>query len=230
MERFSPIRVAVAALICLGAGTLSCAQTKPAAKTTSAKWLFQYDEARPNSINGPDVRNDPRFLGLLEESLRQQTFFWNAHEPLWRGANLFLDVGGGRVTIKKDRYGIISGCVPHRCDEEEGFLWVDTNPTNPEVIFAALTAIPGEGIHASPSLFHLWIFSNHALRQDFVDNEPLPDKFLYPMQDWIDEIGGRHIVSVMFVGPDDRMTPLLTQSLHLPGFQATAEAKTKEPQ
>jgi hypothetical protein len=107
------------------------------------------------------------------------------------------------------------------CDTEEGFLWVDTDPRDHVVLFAALTAIPGEGIHGSPSLFHLWIFCNHSLPQDFVEKS-LPDEFLYSMQDWIDEIGGRRVVSAMFVGPENKMTPLLPSALHLTGTSGQA--------
>jgi hypothetical protein len=227
MKRVATTRITAIALIALCAGTLLPAQIKPSAIAPGPKWLFQFDESLPDPTQNRDVRNDPRFHPLLERNLRQQAPFWNPHEPLWHVVETFLQLGGGKVKVKEHRYGIISGCVPHRCDEEEGFLWVDTSPKSSALIFAALTAIPGGGIHGSPSLFHLWIYSNHPLRQDFDNNESLPDEFLYPMQDWIDEVGGRHVISAMFVGPDSKMIPLLTQSLHLPA-QIVAEDKTKE--
>jgi hypothetical protein len=163
------------------------------------------------------VRNDPRFRALLENSFHQHAFFWNGPHLLWKVAEDFLNVGSGGVKVREHRYAIIEGCVPHMCDEEEGFLWVDTKSEKPKAIFAALTAIRGEGIHGSPSLFHLWIFSNSTLRQDHVTNESLPDDFLYPLQDWFDEIGGRDLVSATFVGPNDGMIPLLPSALHLAG-------------
>jgi hypothetical protein len=216
MKRLFSIRIAVAALMVLGMGTLITAQMKPSPAAPSAKWLFRYDESLPDPTHHSDVRTDPRFRPLLEQNFHQQAFYWNKRDPLWKGAYTFLQVGSGKVKVKENRYVIISGCVPHMCPEEVGFLWVDTDSKNSEVIFAALTAIPGEGKHGVPSLFHLWIFCNHSLPQDFVEKS-LPDEFLYSMQDWIGEIGGRHVVSAMFVGPENKMTPLLPSALHSTG-------------
>jgi hypothetical protein len=221
MDRLFPIRIAVATLMALGVGTMITAQVKPGAIEPSAKWLFRYDESIPDPTQHSDVRTDPRFRPLLARNFHQQAFYWNTHDPLWKDVFTFLQVGGGKVKVKEHRYAIVSGCVPHMCDTEEGFLWVDTDPRIHDVIFAALTAIPGEGIHGSPSLFHLWIFCNHSLPQDFVEKS-LPDGFLYSMQDWIDEIGGRHVVSAMFVGPENKMTPLLPSALHLTGISGQA--------
>lgn len=218
-------------LIALGMATLSAAQTQSKNSAASTKWLFSYDDSRAYSAGTPDVRTDPRFHRLLVQNLHQQAFFWNQPAPVWKVAETFLGVGSGGLKVKEHRYAIIDGCVRHMCPDYEGFLWVDTDPKNDEVLFVALTAIPGEGINGtSPSLFHLWIFGNRNLRQDFVDNESLPDQFLYPMQDWIDKTGGRHVVSAMFVGPDGKLIPLLPRSLHLPDFQAATEVTAKEQQ
>lgn len=199
----------------------------PATTRNSSSWLLQYDDSIPKWQHGRDVRTDPRFRSLLVQSFPQQAFFWTKQEPLWKVADTFLGVGFGEVKVVDHRYAILRGCVPHMCDEFEGFLWVDTGRQNSTTFFAALTEIQGGNNDGAPSLFHLWIFGNRPLGKDFFSNESLPDEFLYPMQDWIDETGGRHILSAVFVGPDNQMTPLLTQSLHLPA-QVFAEDKTKE--
>ena len=225
------IRVAAVVLMTVGMGTLSFGQTASKHSFASTSWLLTYKGTSSSSGNGSDIRTEARFHHLLVQSFRQRADFLEGHPPLWQIIEDYLGVGTGNITIKDDRYAMIDGCVRHVCPDRQEFLWVDTDPKNHTVFFAALDAIQSEGISKeSPSLFHLWIFGNHNLRQDGVNNESLPDQFLYPLQDWIDSFGSRHVVSAIFVGPGGKMTPLLTNSLHLPGFQAAPDATSKEQQ
>jgi len=134
--------------------------------------------------------------------------------------NAAEDFIGEKPVVLQDRYMTIDGCVRHMCPELEGFLWIDTASAHSDIIFAALVAIPnGKADAVQLQLFHLWVFSSRPTSQSFMfeNSEFLPDMFLYPLQDWFDKLSGRRIASVMFVGSDGRMKPLLPSALHLSG-------------
>jgi hypothetical protein len=184
---------------------------------SSARWLLSYDGQNTTGNAGKALQNDPKFRALLQRNLPQQALFLPGHRSV---GIAILDFIGNKPVVLSNRYLTIHGCVRHECPELSGFLWIDTLSPQSDLIFAVLEAIPGEGIGPeSPSLFHLWIFQNHPLSDDFVfDVEESPvNEFLYPLQDWFDGFGGRHIISVMLVGSDGKMKPLLPEKLHLAG-------------
>lgn len=231
MRVFASIRRVSSVLPMFAASLLCFAQEGAQTSKLPSRWLLKYDERIPFIEQARDVRGDPKYLPLLRENLKQMSYIWNAPQPLWQVAGDFLGVGGGRVKVVGERYAVITGCVPHRCDELEGFLWVDTDAKKPELFFAALEAISGEGTHGPPTPFHLWVFSNRPNSWDFSQNGSLPDAFTYPLQDWFDEIGGRQVVSVMFVSPNGNMTPLLPSAIHLAGVSGRPhESNDIQPQ
>jgi hypothetical protein len=184
---------------------------------SSAQWLLSYDGQNTTGNARNELQNDPKFRALLQRNLPQQALFLPGHRSVGIAIRDFI---GDTPVILRNRYLTIDGCVRHDCPELSGYLWIDALSPRNDLFFAALEAIPGEGIGPkSPSLSHLWIFQNSPLRDDFLfaEDESPANEFLYAFQDWFDEIGGRHIVSVMLVGSDGKMKPLLPENLHLAG-------------
>jgi hypothetical protein len=184
---------------------------------SSAQWLLSYDGKNTTENARKTLQNDPRFRTLLQRNLPQQALFLPGHRSVGIAIRDFI---GDTPVILRNRYLTIDGCVRHDCPELSGYLWIDALSPRNELFFAVLEAIPGEGIGPkSPTLLHLWIFQNTPLRNDFLfaENESPANEFLYAFQDWFDRIGGRNIVSVMLVGSDGKMKPLLPEKLHLAG-------------
>jgi hypothetical protein len=204
MRNTSPSRIAVSALLLPGV-SLACAQQ--AAPATSAKWMLAYQ-----GDGDSDVRTDPRFAALLTRSLPQRQFFV-ANLTLAKAAAYYMGVGTGRVTLDQGRYAVVSGCVPHMCNEAGGLLWVDTQKASPAVLFTALDPDAGTEVGGTAASNHLWIFGSRLLSADSDRVEALPDDFLQALKDWV---SARPISSAIFVEPNGMMIPLLPQpSLHL---------------
>ena len=184
---------------------------------SSAQWLLSYDGQNTTGSARNTLQNDPKFRALLQRNLPQQALFLPGHRSV---GVAILDFIGDKPVVLRNRYLTINGCVRHDCPELSGFLWIDTLSPRNDLFFAALEAIPDEWVGPkSPSLFHLWIFQNTPLRDDFLfdEDESPANEFLYSFQDWFDGFGGRQIVSVILVGSDGKMKPLLPEKLHLAG-------------
>ena len=183
----------------------------------SERWLLSYGSQNATEKVGRALQNAPRFKALLQRDLPQQALFLPGNRSV---GNAILDFIGDTPVVLRDRYLTVDGCVRHVCPQLSGYLWIDTLSPHNDLYFAVLEAVPGEGIGPkSPSLFHLWIFQNTPLVQDFLfaEDESPTDEFLYAFQDWFDKSGGRYIVSVTLVGSDGKMKPLLPEKLHLSG-------------
>jgi len=184
---------------------------------SSEQWLLSYDGQNKTANSGKTIQNDPKFKTLLQRNLPQQALFLPGHRSVGIAIQDFI---GDTPVILRNRYLTIDGCVRHVCPDLSGYLWIDALSSRNNLFFAVLEAIPGEGIGPkSPSLFHLWIFQNFSLRDDFLfaEDESPTNEFLYALQDWFDKTRGGHIVSVMLVGSDGKMKPLLPEKLHLAG-------------
>lgn len=184
---------------------------------SSEQWLLSYDGRNATGSARKALQNDPMFRALLQRNLPQQALFLPGHRSVGIAIQDFI---GDKPVILRNRYLTIDGCVRHVCPDLSGYLWIDALSSRNNLFFAVLEAIPDEGIGPkSPSLFHLWIFQNTPLRGSFLfDEDKSPaDEFLYAFQDWFGKPSGRHIVSVMLVGSDGKMKPLLPEKLHLAG-------------
>lgn len=199
------------------------------AKSSSARWLLSLNGQNRIGNARKALQNDPKFRALLQRNLPQQALFLPGHRSVGIAIQDFISE---TPVILRNRYLTIDGCVRHDCPELSGYLWIDALSPRSDLYFAVLEAIPGEGIGPeSPSLFHLWIFQNSPLRNDFLfaQDEAPTNEFLYAFQDWFDRLGRRNVVSAMLVGSDGKMKPLLPENLHLAGIsgQVHLERNTK---
>lgn len=203
-------------LAVLLAPCLAQEHTKPST-SISVRWLLSYGSQNTTGNGGRALQNAPRFRALLQRELPQQALFLPGNRSV---GNAILDFIGDTPVVLKDRYLTTDGCIRHICPQLSWYLWIDALSQQSNLYFAALEAIPGEGIGPkNPSLFHLWIFQNTPLRNDFLfsESESPPNEFLYAFQNWFDRTAGRHIVFAMLVGTDGKMKPLLPENLHLSG-------------
>jgi hypothetical protein len=218
MTVFASSRLAVPALL-LASASLVCSQ-KATSSTPATKWLLEYA-----GDGDADVRRDPRFEALLTRTLPQHQFFVG-DMTLAKAAKYYMGVGTGRVTVDHGRYAVVTGCVPHLCNDSGGLLWVDTQSTRPSLLFVALDPDAGTEVQGTASSYHLWIFGNELLSADTNHIGALPDDFLQALNGWV---SGRKVTAAIFVEPKGMMIPLLPQpSLHLSLVEPAGSLKLDE--
>jgi hypothetical protein len=136
----------------------------PTASTSNFQWLWQY--VTPYNGHPVALTRDPRFTTLLRENLTAPQSFWrDGSMPLYQVAHRYFDQAIS-LNSSDNRYITLTGDVPES-PAEQGFLWVDTAPPHPTLVFIArdwTTFVhPINDTHAE---FNLWLFPNRQLDPD----------------------------------------------------------------
>jgi hypothetical protein len=111
--------------------------------------------------------------------LHQHQFFWHDHGQFTTLPELvqqFIGVPGNTV-LHEQRFVVLDGCVPHSCSAR-GMLWIDTQGTQPTLIFVATDNVSGSAADKG-SMVHLWLFPSTKLNW-----QNLPVEFISSMDEW----------------------------------------------
>ena len=170
------------------------------------QWLWQYAQPTPNG-NAVALRNDDRFLGIIESEFKQPQAFWGKQVPIASVIPRFLD-RYGQVNGKGNRYLTIDGCVPSFC-AAHGMLWVDLGQPDPLLVFAAVNwTTENHTVDESNADYNLWLFTSRQLSAD-----ALPFALTSAISDWDARLaqahrGVPHILHALLVEPDGQPYPL----------------------
>jgi hypothetical protein len=128
---------------------------------------------------GQDIKWDPHFRALMQQSLHQRQSFWRDHGHFESVPELIATFIGvpGSVTLAQDRYLTVDGCVPHACSAR-GMVWIDLAAAKPSVIFVAENQI-NQSRDEKGSPQHLWLFSSTTL-----DWQHMPQPFIDSFDKW----------------------------------------------
>jgi len=157
-------------------------QPETSTKTSAnLSWIREAAASSPSSedARAVAVKSDPRFTSLLRSSLHQQQFFWRDHgqfTALPELVQLFVGVPGSTL-VHEQRFVVLNGCVPHSCSAR-GMLWIDTQSTQPALIFVATDDVHGADSDKG-AMIHLWLFSSTKLNW-----QQLPPSFTSSMGEW----------------------------------------------
>lgn len=174
--------------------------------TGNLQWLWQYAEPRPNG-NAVALRNDDRFVPLLEAEFKQQQAMWGKQVPLATVIPRFV-ARYGEINAKSNRYLMIDGCVPSFC-AAHGMLWVDLGQPDPLLVFAAVNwSTEGHTTDEAEAEYNLWLFTSRHLSAD-----ALPLALTLSIADWDARLaqahrGVPHIAHAILVEPDGQPYPL----------------------
>ena len=200
---------------------------KPA--TGNLQWLWQYTQPTPNG-NAVALRNDDRFLGMIESEFRQPQAFWGQRIPISSVIPRFLD-RYGEVNSKSNRYLTIDGCVPSFC-AAHGLLWVDLGQPDPLLVFAAVNwTTENHTTDEANADYNLWLFTSRPLSAD-----ALPFALTSAISDWDARLaqaqrGVPHILHALLVEPDGQpypLNPALAGANSLPPQPDTVTPKSPE--
>ena len=193
------------------------------------QWLWQYTQPTPNG-NAVALRDDDRFLGMIESEFRQPQAFWGQRIPISSVIPRFLD-RYGEVNSKSNRYLTIDGCVPSFC-AAHGLLWVDLGQPDPLLVFAAVNWTTEN--HTTDEVnadYNLWLFTSRPLSAD-----ALPFALTSAISDWDARLaqaqrGVPHILHALLVEPDGQpypLNPALAGANSLPPQPDTVTPKSPE--
>ncbi len=218
------IQLAVAALLFVGNGSARAQITNPndlvsgppkpparrdrphAPATSNLQWLWQYAQPTPNG-NAVALRNDDRFLTMIEGEFKQPQAFWGKQVPIASVIPRFL-ARYGEVNSKDNRYLMIDGCVPSFC-AAHGMLWIDLGSPQPLLVFAAVNwTTENHTTDEAAADYDLWLFASRQLSAD-----ALPLSLIEGVADWDARLasahrGIPHILHAILVEPDGQPFPL----------------------
>lgn len=204
---------------------------KPA--TGNVQWLWQYAQPTPNG-NAVALRNDERFLALLESDFGQRQAFWGQPAPLASVIPRFL-TRYGEVNTKGNRYLTVDGCVPSFC-AAHGMLWADLGGglggSNPLLVFAAVNwTTEHHTTDEADADYDLWLFPSRRLSAD-----ALPFALTSAISAWDARLasahrGVPHILHAVLVEPDGQpfaLNPAMAGANTLPPQLDTITPTTPE--
>lgn len=204
-------------------------QRPGAANAGNLQWLWQYAEPKPNG-NAVALRNDERFLTLIESRFKQPQAFWGKQVPIASVIPRFLS-RYGEVNTKDNRYWTVDGCVPSFC-AAHGMLWIDLGAPQPAFVFAAVNwTTEHHTTDEASANYDLWLFTSSQLSAD-----ALPLALTLSIADWDARLasahrGVPHILHAILVEPDGQpfaLNPKLAGANTLPPQPDTVTAKTPE--
>ena len=197
--------------------------------TGSLQWLWQYAQPKPNG-NAVALREDERFLTLVETEFKQPQSFWGKPVPVASVIPRFL-ARYGEVNTRDNRYFTVDGCVPSFC-AAHGLLWVDLGSPNPLLVFAGVNwTTENHTTDEAAADYDLWLFTSRQISAD-----ALPFALRSSIADWDARLaqahrGVPHILHAILVEPDGQplaLNPTLAGANTLPSQPDTVTPKTPE--